>query len=140
MTMESDLMRQKLRVIPLFEELPDESLDLVAATAAEVEAAAGHVLAEAGQEGTGMFVLEEGKVAVELPDGRVKELGPGDFFGELSLLGAGVRVARVRATSPVRCLAIARRDFEKLLRAEPHIALAMLPVVARRLAEVRADH
>ena len=138
--MESDLVRQRLREIPLFAELPDESLDLVAATAAEVEAPAGHVLAEAGHEGAGMFVLEEGTVAVELPDGRIKQLAPGDFFGELSLLGAGVRVARVRATSAVRCLAIARGDFEKLLQAEPHIARAMLPVVARRLAEVRADN
>ena len=66
--------------------------------------------------------------------GRSIELGPGEFFGELSLLvPESRRVARVRAKTPIRCIAINRLDFEELLEDEPRLALAMLPVVARRL-------
>ena len=74
-----------------------------------------------------MFVLEEGEVVVEVP-GRTYSCEPGEFFGELALLAPGlVRTARVRATTPVRCLAISRISFAELLEAEPQIAVAMLP-------------
>lgn len=129
---------QRLREIPLFAELDDDVLGLIARTATEFEAAAGHVLVERGRDGAGMFVLEEGSVAVELPGGRTVRQGPGEFFGELALLGTGVRTARVKAETPVRCLAIGRSDFGRLLDEEPRIAVAMLPILARRLADAVA--
>jgi CRP-like cAMP-binding protein len=125
----------RLRGIPLFAELDEHALALIAATATEFDASAGHVLVERGQEGAGMFVLEEGSVIVDLPGGRTLERGTGEFFGELALLGGGPRTARVRAATEVRCLAIGRRDFAQLLESEPRIAVAMLPVLARRLAD-----
>jgi len=128
----------RLREIPLFVGLDETALAAIADVATEFEAAAGHVLVERGQEGTGMFVLEEGTVAVELPGGRSLERGPGEFFGELALLGGGPRTARVHAVSPVRCLAIGRSDFAELLEREPRIAVAMLPVLARRLVDASA--
>ena len=80
-----------------------------------------------------MFVLEEGTVEIQTPDGRSWEYGPGEFFGELSLLTDHPRNARVRAKTAVRCLAISRVDFAKLLREEPEIAVAMLPKLAERI-------
>lgn len=124
-----------LRGIPLFAELPDESLDRIAGICTEFDAPAGHVLVEVGHAGSGMFIIREGSVAVELPGGGSVELGPGDFFGEAALLTDAPRMARVRARSSVRCLAIGRRDFANLLREEPAIAVQMLPVVARRMSE-----
>ena len=88
---------------------------------------------EVGQPGSGMFVLEEGTVVVELPDGRSWEYGPGEFFGELALLTDHPRHGRVRAKTAVKCLAISRRDFQELLREEPEIAVAMLPKLAARI-------
>ena len=106
--------------------------------AAELRAAGGQVLALEGDPGAGMFVLCEGNVEVELRSGRL-ELGPGDFFGELALLvDDGARVARVRATTPVRCVSIPRDDFIALVETEPSFALHMLRELARRLAEARA--
>jgi CRP-like cAMP-binding protein len=131
----TDRALERLRAIPLFAELDDDALELVAATCTEFEAAAGHVLVERGTDGSGMFVLEEGTVEVELPGGRTVTQGAGEFFGELALLGSGVRSARVQAVTPVRCVAIGRAAFAQLLETEPRIAVAMLPVVARRLAE-----
>ena len=129
----------KLRAIPIFADLDDEALVRVGAVVTEFEAPAGHVLTQTGQEGSGMFILEEGTVSVELPRSGNVTLGPGEFFGELSILAEGVtRTARVRAASRVRCLAVARRDFRAILEAEPDIAVAMLPVLARRIADLEA--
>jgi CRP-like cAMP-binding protein len=123
----------RLRSIPLFAELDDRALALVADLATEFEAPAGHVLVEVGQPGSGMFVLEEGTVAVELPDGRSRDLEPGEFFGEIALLTDHRRNARVQARTPVRCLAISRTDFANLLEEEPQIGIAMLPKLASRI-------
>jgi CRP-like cAMP-binding protein len=83
-----------------------------------------------------MFLLEEGTVSVELPGGSV-ELGPGEFFGELSILADDVpRTARVRTTTPIRALVVGRPDFARLLEEQPRIAVAMLRVLAHRLADV----
>jgi len=130
---------QRLRGVPIFGALTDEALGRVAAVVTEFEAPAGHVLTQPGQEGSGMFVLVDGSVTVELPGGATVPLGPGEFFGELAILAPGVsRTARVQAASPIRCLAIARRDFAAILEAEPEIAVSMLPVLARRLADAEA--
>jgi voltage-gated potassium channel len=122
-----------LRQIPLFEDLHDHTLRRIAELSTEFEEPAGWVLVEVGQPGSGMFVLEEGTVEVRTPDGRAWELGPGEFFGELALLTDHARNARVRAKTPVRCLAISRMDFQKLLKEEPDIAVAMLPKLAQRV-------
>ncbi len=127
-----------LRAIPLFSTLPQDALSRVAELVTQFEAEAGHVLVQPGTSGSGMFILQDGAVEVELPD-RAIELRPGEFFGELAILADGIpRTARVRAKSEVRCLAINRIDFARLLNEQPRIAVAMLPVLAARLAEAEA--
>jgi CRP-like cAMP-binding protein len=127
-----------LRSLPLLDGMSAAGLERVVACAAELEADEGQVLALQDDPGSGMYVIREGTVAVELRSGSL-ELGPGDFFGELALLiEDGARVARVRATSPVRCVSIPREDFLALVESEPSFALALLRELARRLAEARA--
>jgi CRP-like cAMP-binding protein len=123
----------RLAAIALFADVDDAGLGRIASCASEFEAPVGHVLVEVGRPGAGLFVLEAGEVSVDLPGGRTVRLGPGEFFGELSLLTDQPHTARVRAVTDVRCLAISRRDFAEILAAEPTIAVAMLPVLARRL-------
>ena len=123
----------RLREIPLFAELSDKALEHIAGIATELECPAGTVLARADEPGAGMFVVEEGTVAVEAR-GKTIELGPGEFVGELTLLVPDTRrVARIRALTDIRCLAIGRGDFQELLEEEPGLAVAMLPVLAARL-------
>lgn len=124
-----------LKRIPIFAGLDDDALGRILACAAEVDVPAGQVLAEAKLPGAGLFIVEEGSVVVEIP-GHPVELGPGEFFGELSLLTDAPRSARVQAKTPVRCLAIARADVERLLNQEPTMALAMLRALAHRLVEL----
>jgi CRP-like cAMP-binding protein len=115
-------VRDRLGAVPLFAELDEAQLERLAAATTEFEAPAGQALIERGGPGSGMFVLEEGQAVVEAPEG-VRELGPGDIFGERALLGEdGERTARVRARTDVRCLAIARPEIERLLAEDPRIA------------------
>jgi CRP-like cAMP-binding protein len=127
-----------VRKVPMFAELDDDEMTWVADLATEFEVPAGFVLLERGQPGSGMFIITDGTVTVELPQGPV-ELGPGEFVGELPLLADGItRVARVRATTPVKGLAISRMALLELLQREPRVAVGMLPVLARRLAEAES--
>ena len=126
----------RLRQIPVLAELGENTLERILRASTELECPAGQVLIRADDPGAGMFVLEEGTVVVEAR-GSTIELGPGEIFGELSLLvPESTRVARVRAATPVRCLAIDRATFEELLDEEPALARAMLRVIARRLWNV----
>jgi CRP-like cAMP-binding protein len=126
----------ELREIPLFAGVSDAGLDRIALSAGRIEAEPGQVLALPDDPGSGMFVILEGEVAVELRSSQV-ELGPGNFFGELALLVPDVsRVARVRAKTKVRCISLSRDDFLALLDSEPGLALPMLREMARRLVNM----
>jgi CRP-like cAMP-binding protein len=125
-----------LRSIPLFASLPDEALREIAACATEVEVPKGQVLIEIGQPGAGLFIVEDGTLEVDLPDGRTVDLGPGQFVGDIALLTDRPHVARVRAKTPARCVAIGRSDLQKLLVEFPQIAVAMLPILAGRVADL----
>lgn len=126
---------ERLRAIPLFADLPEPALRRIVRMAAEIGVPAGTVLIQPGTAGSGLFVVQEGQVTVTIPGKRPITGGPGDFFGELALLTDGVRTARVQARTGVRCLAIGRSDFARLLTEEPKMGIAMLGTLARRLAE-----
>ncbi len=126
---------ETLRNVPLFAALDDAALAHIAAVATDFECPPSYVLTERGHPGTGLFIIGEGTVSVQLPSGGTLERGPGDFVGELALLTDTPRTARVSCTSDVSGLAISRVDLAELLIREPTIALSMLSEVARRLTE-----
>jgi CRP-like cAMP-binding protein len=111
-------LRDRLRALLLFSDLDDEQLDLLAGGAREFTVAAGQPLIQRGDPGSGLFVLEEGRAVVDAPEGS-RELGPGDVFGERSLLDGIGRTARVRAETDVRCIAIPRPELERVIAARP---------------------
>ena len=130
--MSTDRVAQ-LRSVPLFGGLDDAALERVSACATEVDVREGLLLAERGQPGSGLFVILDGSARVELPQQSV-ELGPGQVVGELALLtDEGDRAVRVSAATDMRCLAIRRDDFTRLLEEEPRIAVPLLRAVAERL-------
>ena len=81
-----------------------------------------------------VLVIQVGEVQVELPE-RTVTRGPGDFVGEIALLTDRPRTARVRARTAVRCWALGRKDFARLLEDHPRIAVRMLPALADKLAD-----
>ena len=130
----------ELRAIPLFEGVSDAGVDRLAASAAEVSGEPGQVLALQGDPGSGMFVILDGTVSVELRGGAV-ELGPGNFFGELTLLApGGTRIARVRASTRGEVSRRSRATTRlALIESEPTVALAMFREIARRFASALPD-
>ena len=120
----------------LFDGVDADGMDRIAAVAVEVDFPADHVIARQGEIGTGFFVIVSGAVRV-VRDGEVlARLGPGDFFGELSVLDGQPRIAQVIADGPTTCLALATWDFEAVLLEEPRVTLAILRGVARRLRDL----
>lgn len=127
-----------LRTIPLFSRLERKALERVLECANEVDVPAGQVFIQPHLEGSGLFVIEDGTAVVERGDVRV-ELGAGSFVGELALLTAEAqRTARVKAKTDLRCLAISRYDFRKILEEEPALALTLVEHLAERLAGATA--
>ena len=129
----------ELRSIPLFADASDAGLERVAAASGEMTCAPGQIVALEGDPGSGMFVILDGTARVEWRGGSV-DLGPGTFFGELTLLApGGTRIARVRAATEMRCLAIPRDHAIALVESEPTVALSMLKEIARRFASALPD-
>ena len=99
-----------------------DDLDLLQSVGEPTDIAAGKVLIERGQHGSGLYVLLEGTVIVEAEEGT-RELGPGCVIGERALLSEeGTRTARVRAKSDVRVVAVDRIAFEQLCERDAALA------------------
>jgi CRP-like cAMP-binding protein len=136
MTLTQDRRAELLAGCPLFKGIDADGLTKLAALATSVDFPAGHVIARQGEIGTGFFVIVSGGVRVVRDGNAVAHLGPGEFFGELSVLDRMPRNATVAAEEPTSCLALASWDFENVLLAEPALTLAILRGVAIRLREV----
>lgn len=131
-------MRDRISRQPLFADVGADTLDALAASASERVALKGEVLVEHGQPASGMFLVEEGEVLVELPGRASVTLGVGDVFGEIALVGLTTqRTARVRALSDIRCISLARADVESVLAREPALASRLRLLAEARLAEQR---
>ncbi len=134
--MSTDRRVQLLQGVSLFADLADPALTSIAEVAIEVEFPAGRAIVRQGEVGTGFYLIAGGRARVVRDGATVAELGPGEFFGELSLLDGRPRIATVTAIEATTCLAIASWDFETLLNAQPGVAIAILRGVAQRLREV----
>ena len=136
MTLTHDRRAELLAGCPLFKGIGTDGLARLAELATSVDFPAGHVIARQGEIGTGFFVIVSGGVRVVRDGTVVATLGPGEFFGELSVLDRMPRNATVAAEMPTSCLALASWDFERVLLDEPALTLAILRGVATRLREV----
>jgi len=135
-TLTVDRRTQLLGACPLFGGVSPDDLVAIGDRAVEVDFPADHVIARQGEIGTGFFVVVTGGARV-IRDGEiVARIGPGEFFGELSVLDGRPRVAQVVADGPTTCLALASWDFEAVLREEPGVALAVVRELARRLRDM----
>ena len=123
-----------IKGVPLFAECSKKELSEVAGIADEIDLREGKELTKQGGVGREFFILVEGTAEVRKGTRRVNMLGPGDFFGEISLIRHTPRTATVVATSPVRTLVITERSFRALLEHQPGIQTKVLSALAARLA------
>lgn len=133
MTIPSDRRAELLGAAPLFADVDADGLQRIAARTVEVTFTDGHVIARQGEIGTGFFLIASGGVRVVRDGQESASLGPGEFFGELSILDGKPRTAQVVAAGPTVCLALASWDFEAVVAEEPAVAMAVLRALASRL-------
>jgi len=118
--------------IPLFEALTKRHLRRVLRSATLKTYEEGATVVRAGMRGDAFYVILDGRAVAQTPGGRGHGLEPGDWFGELALLGDAPRSATVAATTRLTTLRIGRTEFTRLLRDEPTIAVGL----ARGLAGI----
>lgn len=133
-----------LKKVPIFSELTHRDLERLARIVVPRSVKAGEAIIEEGDQAAGVFILTSGRMQVVRGGSGQGEqvlatLGPGDFFGEMALFEGFPRNATVRALEDSECLAMTRWDFLAELKNHPEIAVAMLPVLVRRLRAVEAQ-
>jgi CRP/FNR family cyclic AMP-dependent transcriptional regulator len=108
-------------------------LKVVARSFRELKYDTGVVIVRKGEAGVGFYLIADGTVEVR-SDGRVlSKLGPGQYFGEMSILDGQPRSADVVTLEPVRCLALTPWSFKSLVTEHPRMALKLLQESVRRL-------
>jgi voltage-gated potassium channel len=107
---------------PLFETLEPEEQAAIAPWFEVQDVSAGVKLTGEGASGYSFFVLLEGTAAVTIDGIEVRTLGPGDFFGELAILGDGRRTATVTTGSPAQVLVLFGTEFRQLQQDYPGLA------------------
>jgi CRP-like cAMP-binding protein len=102
--------------------MDEDDLRRLEAAGSELSFGAGQMLIERGKPGTGVYVVLEGKIVVEAPEGT-REFGPGAVVGERALLSEdGTRTARVRALTYGKVIAVERGEVERLCADDPAFA------------------
>jgi small-conductance mechanosensitive channel/CRP-like cAMP-binding protein len=133
-----------LRQADLFAVLPESAVRLLAASARAEQYVDGECIIRQGETGESLYLIEAGRVSVlARPTGGgdpvlVARLGPGEFFGEMSLLTGETRSATVRACGSARVLAVDKPAFAAVLEADPALADALGEVLTRRRAVLTA--
>jgi CRP-like cAMP-binding protein len=122
-----------LQKVPLLERIPRRELGRIAALATEVSYPQGVTLLHRGSRDDGFFILLNGEVDVRQGARLLETLRRGQFFGEIGLLANVARTATVTTGTPVDVLRINGRDFRKLLKESPALALRVLEALADRL-------
>jgi len=128
-----------LKKVPLLSGLSRRDLDLIARVADEVKVEKGRVLTRQGGLGMEFLLLLEGSARVERDGKVIARLGPGDFFGEMSLIDGKPRSATVIADSPSALLAVQARSFRTLLDTVPGLQKKVLIALCGRLRAADAS-
>ena len=131
-----DTYLEHLASVPLFAACSRKDLQRIARASDEVQIPEGRALAKQGEVGRECFVLVDGKVKVERNGRKVASLGPGSYFGHLSLLDKGPRTATVMAETPVTVLVLGPREFSAVLDEVPSLSHKLLAALAQMVREL----
>jgi CRP-like cAMP-binding protein len=122
-----------LAATDLFGALKKRALDKVASATRVVHHEAGKELTTEGEGGIGLHLITDGTASVSVRGADRGTLGPGQYFGEISLIDGKPRSATVTAQTPLTTLALTAWQFGPLLDEEPEMAKALLLVLCERL-------
>ncbi len=128
-------IQERLRSVPLFSSLSKKQIRRIAEAGKRVELPEGRVVAREDHSGEGFHVILEGKVSIEVHGQHRATLGPGKFFGEMSLIDGEPRSADARAYSgSLTVLALDQSTVHEVLSMDPEAALEFLQLLCRLIA------
>ena len=126
----------RLRAIPLFAGLGKKERREVAKQGDEVEVERGRHLVREGEFAYEFFAIEEGTAEVRRGDQLLAELGPGDFFGEMGLVGNVTRNASVIAATPLRVMVLTGSAFRHIERELPAVSKQIRRAIEERCRQL----
>ena len=128
-----DQKQAMLAQVPLFAGLGARDLGRIAQLCDEVDVRSDFVVTREGASASEFFVILDGGIRIDRGGQHLRDLGPGDYLGELALLTKGPRTATATAIGPTRLLVLTRREFNELLQDYPKIQSAVLRTMAERV-------
>jgi CRP-like cAMP-binding protein len=128
------MLEAHLKEVPFFSSLSKRELQEIARATDEIDVKEGKVLAREGDVGQEFFVIIDGGAEVVRGDERIAELGKGDFFGEMALVGDERRMATVTSTSPMRLAVMSRSAFRSFDRTMPAVHARIVEAIEARRA------
>src|ERR1700730_19011848 len=125
----------ELKSVKLFQGLPDSELKSIERQLKTVHHPAGHKIVVRGDGGVGFMVITEGTVTVKTVQGKARNLGPGDSFGEMALLDHEGRSATIIADTDVSLATIPEWGFKSFLQEHPEVTYRLLQVLSQRVRD-----
>ncbi len=140
----TDPKLEALSRVPLFTGCNQRELAFIAAHTDEVRVPAGRELTTQGALGHTFYVMLEGQADVRIDGERRNTMGPGDFFGEISMLDQGKGTATITTTKPCRLMVMSHAQFRDVVKSHDGILVKVLEAMASRLRRdldiARAGH
>lgn len=133
----SDEVIESLKQVPLFQGMSDKALARVAEISKEVSHRAGKTIVEEDHSAVGFHLILSGEADATQGGAVVSTMGPGDYFGEMSLIDGKPRSASVVAKTDLRTLAIPAWNFNRLLDENPDMMRALLVSLSGRIRQMR---
>jgi len=132
-------LQAHLAKVPIFSGLSSRQLGRLAEASRTTTHQAGHEIAREGEGALALHVILDGTAEVRVHGNPRRELGAGDYFGEISLIDGKKRSASVTATTDLHTLAVPYTPFQQLLESDAGFAVALLKLVCARLRDAEAD-
>ncbi len=119
--------------IPLFASVSKKGIRAIAHASTEIDIPAGSVLVREGESGRHLYVITRGVAVVTKKGRKVRELVPGDFFGEMAFLNPEPRTATVTAHTDMRVMVLGPQEMDVIVGQQPVVAKRLLEVMAKRV-------
>jgi uncharacterized membrane protein len=134
------MSRQELLAsVPLFESLTEDDLATLTNRFEEEAVGAGEPVFRQGDDGSSLYIIEDGEVEISYGSGHAKvvlaTLFPGQYFGELSLFDGAPRSATATAMKPSRLIRLDRDDLVEFIHRNPAAALRIIAEMGERLRQ-----
>ena len=130
---ENDAVVDMLEKSPLWSGLGKQDFKAIVRMAKQQKFNSGDTIVKKGEEAVGFYLVLDGAVEIRSDGNTLSRLGPGQFFGEMSVVDAQPRSADVVAIEPSRVLLLSAWSFKSLVSDRPRIAVKMLQEFVRRL-------